>query len=73
MYMHMERMAASVADGIRLSLQSKASLGISEQLETLQERSFGRRKRSDRSESDEAVSNHSPHCSGMCYQVLTMV
>ena len=36
------------------------SLGISEQLETPQERSFGRRKRSDRSESDEATQDSPP-------------
>ena len=34
--------------------------GISEVLETLQERSFGRRKRSGRSESDEAAQNSPP-------------
>ena len=53
------------------------SLGISEQLETPQERSFGRRKRSDRSVSDEEAQGSPPQkasaCSEMCCQVLILV
>ena len=64
-------------ESYKMYMHMERKAWISEQLETLQERSFGRRKRSDRSENDEAAQDSPPQkapaCSGMRYQVQILV